>query len=163
MKNGTPIIDADGHIMESEADLIQKLPPGARERRCLFPLDTWQRYLEGHPMEKRRADRETRLADMKSEGIDVSVLYPTLGLNHIAIQETGWAVDLARAYNEYLSDFCARSHGTLSYVALLPIQDMKAALEELKSGRHEAQRRRGHAAMQRTPQGPGEHGVLAPL
>lgn len=131
MKNGTPIIDADGHIMESEAELLRKLPPDARERRCLFPLDTWQRYLEGHPTEKRRGDLRTRLADMESEGIDISVLYPTLGLNHVAIPETGWAVDLARAYNEYLSEICAGSNGTLAYVAVLPIQDMKAALEEL--------------------------------
>lgn len=129
--NGFTVIDADGHMMENDAELRKKLPPEARERRTLIPLDTWQRYLEGHPSEKRRADLQARLADMKSEGIDISVMYPTVGLNHIAIQEKSWAVEVARAYNDYLAEFCAQSGGVLAYVALLPIQDMPAAVEEL--------------------------------
>ena len=40
------------------------------------------------------------LAFLDKNGIELTVLYPTQGLTHAAIQDRDWAVALARAYND---------------------------------------------------------------
>ena len=51
---------------------------------------------------------EVQLEAMDIEGIDVAVLYPTRGLRALVVDdmEAGFAAALARAYNDWLYDFC---------------------------------------------------------
>src|SRR5262249_26098384 len=53
---------------------------------------------------------EVQLEAMDIEGIDVAVLYPTRGLRALVVDdmEAGFAAALARAYNDWLYDFCER-------------------------------------------------------
>ena len=58
------------------------------------------------PLEEARRgafDPVARLADMDAEGIDVAVLYPTIGLGFWGITDTAAAVAVARAYNDWLA------------------------------------------------------------
>jgi hypothetical protein len=54
-------------------------------------------------------DLPTRLRDMDQEGIDVSVLFPTSSFALPQIIERDFAVAYARAYNDFISDFCKQS------------------------------------------------------
>jgi predicted TIM-barrel fold metal-dependent hydrolase len=76
-------------------------------------------------------DPVERLRDMDAEGIDVAVLYPSLGLNFWAIDDTEAAVALARAYNDWLADYCATDRRRLVGAAMLPLQDPATAAGEL--------------------------------
>jgi hypothetical protein len=51
---------------------------------------------EGHPVK-----------DATHDDPYVQVIYPTLGLTPSGPREGALAVDLARAYNDWLADFCA--------------------------------------------------------
>ena len=69
---------------------------------------------------------------MDALGIDRAVVYPTLineYLPQIADREA--ATVLCRAYNDWLWDFSEAAGGRLHPVAVLPLQDPAAALEEL--------------------------------
>jgi predicted TIM-barrel fold metal-dependent hydrolase len=77
-------------------------------------------------------DPAARLADMDLEGIDVAVLYPSLGLNFWAIENPTAAVALARAYNSWLAEYCAKDPRRLVGAALLPFQDPEASVTELR-------------------------------
>jgi predicted TIM-barrel fold metal-dependent hydrolase len=77
-------------------------------------------------------DPMARLVDMDSEGIDVAILYPTVGLNFWAIEDVDAAVALARAYNDWLAEYCAAAPGRLFGAAMLPLQDPTAAVAELR-------------------------------
>ena len=82
-------------------------------------------------------DPVERLRDMDLEGIDVAVLYPSIGLNFWAIEDATAAVALARAYNDWLADYCATDRRRLVCAAMLPLQDPAAATAELRRAARE--------------------------
>ncbi len=82
-------------------------------------------------------DPRQRLRDMDLEGIDVAVLYPSIGLNFWAIADTTAAVALARAYNDWLADYCTADRRRLVGAAMLPFQDPAAAVAELRRAARE--------------------------
>ena len=77
-------------------------------------------------------DAKLRLADMDREGIDVAVLYPSIGLNFWALEDASTAVALARVYNDWLAGYCEADRSRLFGAAMLPLQDPEAAARELR-------------------------------
>ncbi len=76
-------------------------------------------------------DVEARLAALDRFGIDRQVVYPTMFLVN-AIQNVALEAALFRAYNTYLADACARSHGRLKWAAPVPFRDPRAAVREIQ-------------------------------
>src|SRR5215468_10478426 len=93
-KQGFKILDSDMHVME---------PPD--------PGHNFERNQEVYRSYAARGwTAEVQLEAMDIEGIDVAVLYPTRGLRALVVDdmEAGFAAALARAYNDWLHDFCER-------------------------------------------------------
>ncbi len=82
-------------------------------------------------------DPARRLADMDVEGIDAAVLYPSVGLNFWALDDSRAAVALARAYNDWLAEYCDQDRRRLYGAAMVPLQDPLAAAAELRRAREE--------------------------
>jgi predicted TIM-barrel fold metal-dependent hydrolase len=132
MLSNVRVIDADGHLMDFD-DLIRKYLPERFRRRVapLYPLENWDRDLGGTLGKHWVRDVPTRLADMDLQGIDVSVLYPTVGLFMGRIREPAFAVALSQAYNDLVHSYCVQSprlHG----VALLQLHNIPEAVTELR-------------------------------
>ena len=73
-----------------------------------------------------------RIADMDAVGIDRAVVYPTLINEYLPqIIDRDAAVVLCRAYNDWVWDFSEATGGRIHPVAVLPLQDPAASLEEL--------------------------------
>ncbi len=125
-----PVIDNDGHLIESVPEMKELLPPRWR-RRNLFPSDAWDRDLGGKLGQRPQSSHE-QLAAMDQDGIDVMVLYPTAGLAIGRIHELDYATELSRAYNDWVHEFCQADPARLKAVALLAPQDPTAAAEELR-------------------------------
>ena len=51
-------------------------------------------------------DPQARLKDMDSEGIDVSVLFPSIGIGFVGIKDPELSAAGRRAYNNWMADFC---------------------------------------------------------
>jgi len=86
-----------------------------------------------HLMTAGGSDPEARLKDMDAMGVDQAFLYPTWfaeGFHLVENPDVAYA--LARAYNNWIADFCAAAPGRLFAAAMLPLQHMDYALEELK-------------------------------
>ena len=77
-------------------------------------------------------DPRLRLRDMDGEGIDLAVLYPSLGLNFWSITDTRKAASLARAYNDWLAEYCAADPARLFGAAMVPWQSIDASVAELR-------------------------------
>jgi predicted TIM-barrel fold metal-dependent hydrolase len=75
---------------------------------------------------------EPRLADMTRDGIDVSVLYPTLMLYLVGYPDLDFAEIMCRAYNDWLSDYTAESGGRLYGAAAVPQHDPERAAREIR-------------------------------
>jgi uncharacterized protein len=134
------VIDADGHIYERPEEIVEFLPaPYAGRATVLgFPLwptaDGFQRgaihaRLGLHRSFETSAD--SWLGFLDAAGIDATVLYPTAGLTHGLIRDTDWAIALARAYDDWLATRFLAASPRLRGVALLPLQDPRAAADEL--------------------------------
>ena len=123
-------IDADGHIVEKDLDIRKYLAePYSKRGGALLPSDGLDTGMGGKVGGMEGNDIPTRLKDMDKEGIDVSVLFPTSSFAVAGFMERGYAVAYARAYNDFISDVCKASP-RLKAVALLPMQDPAAAVEE---------------------------------
>jgi predicted TIM-barrel fold metal-dependent hydrolase len=86
-----------------------------------------------HPMTAGGSDPEARLKDMDAMGIDQAFLYPTWfaeGFHLVENPDVAYA--LARAYNNWIADFCRAAPGRLFAAAMVPLQHMDYALEELR-------------------------------
>ena len=77
---------------------------------------------------------EVQLEAMDIEGIDVAVLYPTRGLQVLSEpdMEPKLAAALARAYNNWLYDFCEKSPNRLLGAGMISPFDLDEAVTELK-------------------------------
>ncbi len=87
------------------------------------------RYTEVRPA---AYQADARLADMDQDGIDVSVLYPTLLLGIQGHRDVDFADVQCRAFNDWLSDHVRDSGGRLFGVAVLPQQDLERAAAEVR-------------------------------
>jgi predicted TIM-barrel fold metal-dependent hydrolase len=123
-------IDADGHIVEKDSDIRNRLPaPYSKRSGGLLPSDGMDTNMGGLLGGLEKNDLQTRLNDMDKEGIDVSVLFPTSSFAVNSMVEKEYAIAYARAYNDFIADVCAQTK-RLKGVALVPLQDPKAAVEE---------------------------------
>lgn len=150
------VIDCDGHVMETQVNWAEYLeaPFQARAPRTIIDHENWPRLLvEGKlyplPSGKGRGmgppfahfpsrregmyDPKERLVDMDVEGIDVAVLFGTaVGLGLCSYEDKDFAVAMAKAYNNWLRDYCSHRPERLKGVAIVPLQDPDEAAKELR-------------------------------
>jgi predicted TIM-barrel fold metal-dependent hydrolase len=75
---------------------------------------------------------KARLEDLTTDGIDVSVLYPTFLLSIPSYRDADFADVQCRAYNDWLSDHVSEGDGRLFGVAAVPQQDIERAAVEIR-------------------------------
>jgi uncharacterized protein len=86
-------------------------------------------YLEGR---RGGFDPYARIPDMDAEGIDAAFLYPSLGLFMGAIKDPEFSVAVCRAYNRWLADYCKSYPERLFGAAMLPMQSVEGAVQEMR-------------------------------
>ena len=128
------IIDADGHVTESQEQLAKYLEEPYRRRPVGFPWvpqDGWDRRLLG-TLGEFAGTAEDWLRALDRGGMATAILYPTLGLFISFLRDRGWAVALCRAYNTFMHEEFIKVSPRLKAVALLPVQDPEVAATELR-------------------------------
>jgi len=79
------------------------------------------------------ADAKERIERLDKEGLEAAIIYPSLDLTwETECEDADYAQAMTRAYNRWVSDWCADSGGRLVPVAHLSLGDPKAAAEELE-------------------------------
>src|SRR5678816_1641524 len=89
------------------------------DAHVLEPLDLWEKYM------------------------DPAYRSPSLGLFSGAISEPGLAAATCRAYNRWLADYCHPYPDRLFGVAMLPMQSIELAIEEMRFARKDLGMRGG--------------------
>jgi predicted TIM-barrel fold metal-dependent hydrolase len=150
------VIDADGHVLETEMTWAALDPryKAWRPRWVTDPAGVPRVLMEGRLYQKPHGlgrghpdglhgpnqkalnnggmDPHGRLTDMEIEGIDVAIMYPTLGLAIGGLEEAGFATAFCRAYNDWVAEYCRTAPGRLKGVALVALQDVAAAVQEVR-------------------------------
>lgn len=137
--NDWMLVDADGHIREIESDVFEYLPAAYQERRealLYFPLLPHHGWHRQAVRASGRSFLVPTLYDWRNAleqgNIESAVLYPTRFMHIGQVGMPEFAVDLSRAYNDYLYDRFLRHEPRLKGMALLPLQDVGAAVQELR-------------------------------
>jgi len=77
---------------------------------------------------------ESRLQDMDAEGVDVQVIYPTVGGQLLGreFRDPELLAACCRAYNTWSAEYCQRAPERLRWAAMLPMQDIDLAIAEAR-------------------------------
>ncbi len=137
------VIDADGHVIESDQEIFPYLPPPYRGAPQVLTSPFFPTLDGFHRGARRIADGNYRTLDTPSAqdwldyldeaGIAATVLFPTAGLGFGLITDPDWAAALATAYNDWLYDrFLRVNPARLKGMALIPLQDPVRAEAELR-------------------------------
>lgn len=146
------VTDCDGHILESIPEMAEFMDEGTRRhalhsyrnREGVFPsLDGMHgansALREGSKSHKRVTASEFRpgsgedwMAFIDKAGIEKTVLFTSEGLSVGFIQVPQYAIAVCRAYNDYVYNKYAKLSDRLRPMALIPMQDVAAAVLELK-------------------------------
>ena len=138
------IIDADGHVAEDSAAIIAHMPQAYRDKareQPFNPFPPFDHLHAGHLVDmppgafNRKVGPKEWLAFLDEVGIDTTVLYPTAGVASSNIVNPDWAIDAARAYNDWLYETYLTAQPALSRVwrcCRRLLMNPQAAAEELR-------------------------------
>jgi uncharacterized protein len=156
-RHGFKVFDSDMHIMEPPdlweryiaAEFRARAPRGVtsdsvRDLRLTLPgspppggsRHTGKNFARNQLLYADHARRgwgpDVQLEAMDTEGIDVAVLFPSRGLLALTQpeMEPAYAHAIARAYNDWLFDFCAVSPERLLGAGMISVYDVGHAVEE---------------------------------
>ena len=89
--------------------------------------------------EQRGWGPDTELEAMDAEGVDMAVLYPTRGLSANAMEydDDGLAAAIARAYNDWLAEYCSAAPERMYGAAMVLPQNIDATVAEVRRASRE--------------------------
>ena len=136
-ENGKERLSVEGKLLGNPRGIGSLGAVGVRQGDVR--LDSLK-YAEG---KKGGFDPHARIVDMDADGIDAAFLYPSLGLFAGAVEDPLLAAAMCRAYNRWLADYCKPYPSRLFGVAMLPMQSVELAIEEMRFARKELGMRGG--------------------
>lgn len=135
----TAILDGDGHIVEDMDAILSRIPAELKRAAIIQASGPIPQLDNLHttswiapPGSFERVGPEGWADFLDSTGFGGSVVYPTSGLGFCRIVDPDLAIEVARAYNDWLYDTYLSVDERIKGVALLPMQDPQAAAEELR-------------------------------
>ena len=151
-----PIIDADGHMLESVPMLLERVDaeagPAAAERLVaaipgLFNgRGSVEEGISRGPWWPSVTDAEYQAAVMipallaeqlEEIGIDFTILYPSLGLALCTLPDADTRIPAVHALNTMLAEICKSSSYRLTPAAVIPMHTPEEAVAELRHVRQE--------------------------
>jgi predicted TIM-barrel fold metal-dependent hydrolase len=133
------IIDGDGHIVEDHQAIWQRMSQKFRgdsfSRQSPFAPNDHLHAANRHsvpPGAFARVGREGWIDFMEDVGISSAVLYPSNGLAFGRVVSRDWAIELARAYNNWIRDEYLTKNARFQALGLIPLQDPGEAVKELR-------------------------------
>jgi uncharacterized protein len=111
-------------------------PSGKGSFRLITPSASKLESSRGdiHLAYREMTDIPGRLRDMDKLGVEKQVIFPTLFLIYIT-DDVALDVAMARAYNRFLSQACAKSGGRMSWVVVPPLHSVEESVKEIKWGK----------------------------
>lgn len=126
--DGTDQLVADGHVILPMG--LAGLGGANIEPRSRLRTDRSLRYVDGCPPASFEPADRARLLD--EWGVDRSVLFPTIGILPLPIEDMDLLSAYARAYNSWQAEFYQQIPERVIPVALLNLADVAAATAELE-------------------------------
>ncbi len=118
-------VEVDGRIMGGASTRFPQAFYDVIEKKM------WDLYSEALA---RNFDGPSQIQAMENEGLDTAVLFPTRGLFVLGIDQLdpGYAGAIARAYNDWMRDFCQTAPTRMYGAAMVAPHDVEGAVAEAR-------------------------------
>ena len=94
---------------------------------AISPMGEWENVRPG------AYDPDEAVKDMDVDGVDVGVIYPTVGLLlYTTVRNTPLMDAICSAYNDFLGEFCSAHPQRLKGIAMLNVDDVPTGMRELE-------------------------------
>jgi len=136
---GTQNYLVDLHLMHDGEVISRFKRPMEGNDKVVAQCEKFGRLETYLDFQERGWDSHTQLEAMDAEGIDVAVLFPTRGLFAHAKEydDDALAAAISRAYNDWMADFCAADPERMVGSAMVPAQNVEAAVAETRRAKEE--------------------------
>src|SRR2546425_3067702 len=138
-RNGISVVDGDGDVMEIWDNLLKYrrepyIKSGRFKGRFFPPLDHLHSasLFQLVPGAFRQVGVDGWLEFMADVGIERAVLYTTGGLAFGKVITGEFAIDVARAWNNWFHDTYLKKSARFQGLALIPLQEPEEAVKELR-------------------------------
>ena len=96
----------------------------------LKPLDVFENVRPGGYIP------EEHVKDMDADGVDVSIVYPSVGLLlYGTVRDSQLLTAVFKTYNDFVSEFCGAVPGRICGIAMINIDDVQVGVKELERTR----------------------------
>jgi predicted TIM-barrel fold metal-dependent hydrolase len=144
---GTVVVSADSHILEAADMWKERVPAHLVDKAPSLWMDEegWHMKLGDQDLPDIKGitacafeclpgawDQEARLKDLDAEGVSMEILFPQKSLGLIRLPDLELRMACLRAYNEYVSEFCAKKPNRFAGVGLLRFWEPEAAKDDLQ-------------------------------
>ncbi len=75
---------------------------------------------------------EEHVKDMDADGVDIGLIYPTVGLLLYGMSDGELLTAVFRAYNDWIAEFCKSVPKRLKGIAMLNIDDVQVGIKEME-------------------------------
>ena len=75
---------------------------------------------------------EEHIKDMDADGVDVSIVYPTVGLLLYSVPDSTLLTEIFRIYNDWLAEFCQAIPSRIKGIAMINVDDVASGVAELE-------------------------------
>ena len=116
----------DGRMAQA---ITQGTQPGVRfeDPDELKSVDVFENVLPGGYIP------EEAVKDMDIDGVDVGIMYPTVGLSlYYCVPDSELLTAICSAYNDFAAEFCKGNPKRLKAIAMLNVDDVQVGLRELE-------------------------------
>src|SRR5260370_3394900 len=131
-QRGWEYLEVDGNVSRLVRGGVMGALGGAYQdpRELLTPGKV--KYWDGAKRTPGAIDPDARVREMDAQGIDIAILYPTIGIVWEGeCRDPEIAAAYCRAYNNYLFDFCSSHSDRLIAVAHINLCDVNLAAAEV--------------------------------
>ena len=75
---------------------------------------------------------EYRIEDMDTDGVDMSIIYPTSGMLLYSVRDSDLLSSIFKTYNDWLAEFCNAYPKRLRGIAMINVDDVQEGIREME-------------------------------
>ncbi len=122
----------DGDWWFCDGRKVIGLGPGAQTGMRFEEPENLQRTVTVEELRPGGWIPEEHMKDMDEDGVDVSIVYPTVGLLLYSTPDSDLLTEIFRTYNDWLAEFCKPFPSRLKGIACINVDDVASGVKELE-------------------------------
>ena len=124
--------DNGGDFWWCDDQRVIGLSPGAQTGMRFEDAESLTQFIRWEQVRTGGYIPEDHLKDMDLDGVDISIVYPTVGLLLYTVPDSDLLSTIFNTYNDWLAEFCNAYPNRLKGIAMVNVDDVSEGVKELE-------------------------------